>query len=583
MSGEAAPGRRRQRHGRRAPRRRRARARRPRPLRRSPCSATSRTATTTASCSRACSPAATSPRTSSSTRSRGTRSNGVDAARRRRASSAIDVRREAGRRRRRRSPSPTTRWSSPPAAAPFVPPIDGLRTEARHASRGVFVFRTLDDCERIMRARAKRADARVVIGGGLLGLEAARGLLNRGPRRPRRAPDAAPDGGAARRRRPAACSGAQLEQMGVHVHLENDRRRPCSATAHVDRRLRSRTASTLDCDLVVIAAGIRPNVDAGACAPASTSSAASSSATIWLPCRRRRTSTRSASAPSIAAASTAWWRRCGSRRSVLADRLTGRNPRRRVRGLEHVDQVEGAGRRPRGDGRQGAGRRRRRGRQLRGAVARHLQEADRPQQPAGRRHHHRRRRGRAGAAPGVRAKRLPLSRQPRRAALPVDRPRPSPPQTPDASRTRAQICNCNGVSKAQIVEAVLGGAAACRRSATRRGRAPAAARAGRKCRRSSSWPAGSRRSSVVGSRRRPQRAAGTLPTAGDMVVTLNKIERYKQEKDGLDIVSRRPALAHDGWEAIDDGDRERLKWAGVFFRRQTPGPLHDARPDVRTA
>ncbi len=27
----------------------------------------------------------------------------------------------------------------------------------------------------------------------------------------------------------------------------------------------------------------------------------------------------------------------------------------------------------------------------------------------------------------------------------------------------------------------------------------------------------------------------------------------------------------DGWEAIDESDRERLKWLGVFFRRQTPG------------
>ena len=30
-------------------------------------------------------------------------------------------------------------------------------------------------------------------------------------------------------------------------------------------------------------------------------------------------------------------------------------------------------------------------------------------------------------------------------------------------------------------------------------------------------------------------------------------------------------LASGGWEAITEGDRERLKWAGVFFRRQTPG------------
>jgi len=31
------------------------------------------------------------------------------------------------------------------------------------------------------------------------------------------------------------------------------------------------------------------------------------------------------------------------------------------------------------------------------------------------------------------------------------------------------------------------------------------------------------------------------------------------------------AGAQEGWEAIDEGDRERLKWVGVFFRKQTPG------------
>ena len=52
---------------------------------------------------------------------------------------------------------------------------------------------------------------------------------------------------------------------------------------------------------------------------------------------------------------------------------------------------------------------------------------------------------------------------------------------------------------------------------------------------------------------------------------MNKIEQFKSEKDGLDILPDVPRLARDGWEAIDEGDRERLKWVGVFFRRQTPG------------
>jgi len=52
---------------------------------------------------------------------------------------------------------------------------------------------------------------------------------------------------------------------------------------------------------------------------------------------------------------------------------------------------------------------------------------------------------------------------------------------------------------------------------------------------------------------------------------MNKIEEYKKEKDGLDVLADIPRYAEEGWEAITEGDRERLKWAGVFFRKQTPG------------
>src|SRR5687767_2419850 len=53
---------------------------------------------------------------------------------------------------------------------PFVPPMEGF------GGPGTFLFRTIDDCSRIADyAKASRRAA--VIGGGLLGLEAARGLL----------------------------------------------------------------------------------------------------------------------------------------------------------------------------------------------------------------------------------------------------------------------------------------------------------------------------------------------------------------------------------------------------------------------
>jgi ferredoxin-nitrite reductase len=53
----------------------------------------------------------------------------------------------------------------------------------------------------------------------------------------------------------------------------------------------------------------------------------------------------------------------------------------------------------------------------------------------------------------------------------------------------------------------------------------------------------------------------------------NPIEKYKAEKDGLDILQDIEELAaqHGGWETISPGDRERLKWIGTFFRKPTPG------------
>src|SRR3989337_1471640 len=52
---------------------------------------------------------------------------------------------------------------------------------------------------------------------------------------------------------------------------------------------------------------------------------------------------------------------------------------------------------------------------------------------------------------------------------------------------------------------------------------------------------------------------------------MTKIDEDQKEKDGLEILHDVPRYATEGWETITDGDKERLKWTGVFFRRQTPG------------
>ena len=52
---------------------------------------------------------------------------------------------------------------------------------------------------------------------------------------------------------------------------------------------------------------------------------------------------------------------------------------------------------------------------------------------------------------------------------------------------------------------------------------------------------------------------------------MNKIEELKALKDGLDVGADIPRYAELGVESIEEGDLDRLKWWGVFFRKQTPG------------
>jgi nitrite reductase (NADH) large subunit len=138
----------------------------------------------------------------------------------------------------------------------FIPPVEGLRSDEHDGYKaGVFVFRTLDDCDGIAKYAEKTKRA-VVIGGGLLGLEAARGLLNRGLETHvvhlmGHLMEVQLDGQAGRMLK------RSMEAMGVAVHLEKQTT-AILGNGHVTG-LRFKDGSTLDCDLVVISAGIRPN------------------------------------------------------------------------------------------------------------------------------------------------------------------------------------------------------------------------------------------------------------------------------------------------------------------------------------
>ena len=58
----------------------------------------------------------------------------------------------------------------------FIPPMAGSRSAGGELKPGVFGYRTVDDCAAIVEY-AKTAKVAVTIGGGLLGLEAARAMM----------------------------------------------------------------------------------------------------------------------------------------------------------------------------------------------------------------------------------------------------------------------------------------------------------------------------------------------------------------------------------------------------------------------
>ncbi|MBK1788953.1 FAD-dependent oxidoreductase [Prauserella cavernicola] len=64
-------------------------------------------------------------------------------------------------------------------STPWLPPVEGLTGEHGELAEGAVTFRSLGDCERILDAARVGAPV-AVLGGGLLGLEAARGLAGRG-------------------------------------------------------------------------------------------------------------------------------------------------------------------------------------------------------------------------------------------------------------------------------------------------------------------------------------------------------------------------------------------------------------------
>jgi len=140
---------------------------------------------------------------------------------------------------------------------PFVPPIQNLYRDDGSFKQGVFVFRTLDDCSEMI-AYAAHAHRVAVIGGGLLGLEAARGMLSRG--RTVHVIHLLSQIMNVQLDEPASeILRKTLETMGVHFHVNKNTvavrgGEQISGLVFAD-------GSELECDMCIISVGIRPNVE----------------------------------------------------------------------------------------------------------------------------------------------------------------------------------------------------------------------------------------------------------------------------------------------------------------------------------
>jgi len=124
----------------------------------------------------------------------------------------------------------------------IVPPLPGLE----HA----LTFRTLDDCRSIL-DRLDGAGTALVLGGGLLGLEAARGLAGRGLK-----VDVVHAVGHLMERQLDPSASRVLERtltdLGITVHLN------ARAIAGGSDRLELEDGRVLIADLLVVACGVRP-------------------------------------------------------------------------------------------------------------------------------------------------------------------------------------------------------------------------------------------------------------------------------------------------------------------------------------
>jgi len=461
-------------------------------------------------------------------------------------------------------------------SVPFIPAIRGTD------KRGVFTFRNIEDTEGMIRWAAKY-DRAVVIGGGLLGLEAARGLTNRGM-----AVTVVHRMGHLMEQQLDASAGdilkKEIEKMGIQVFL-NDTAEEIFGEERVEAICLS-TGEILETDMILIATGIRPNITLAQAVGLAVNRGIlvddyleSSIPGIFAvgECIEHRGKTYGLIGPIIEQA------------KVVACSITGEH-RRSYQGSVSTTTLKVAGIHltsigdflATGEGSEELV-------YMDAGVAVYKKLVIRDHRVVGAIF--------LGETTGshkvqdlilegkdvsaIRSQLL-LNQVEAEAAMPVTR----------TMEDSATICNCMSVTKGEIVAAILKDGCTtqeqisqCTKAATGCttcaplveeilkdilgvavvGSRPARSVLGRS--------GGQRMTEVAGSASAspPWRAQAPLPQGASAPLPMNKIEQFKQEKDGLDVLEDLYRYAKEGWEKITEGDIQRLKWYGLFLRNPTPG------------
>ncbi|PJZ71205.1 nitrite reductase (NAD(P)H) [Leptospira perolatii] len=133
-------------------------------------------------------------------------------------------------------------------SSPFVPTFEGVDKQ------GVFVYRTIEDLDKILEY-GKGIQKAAVLGGGLLGLEAAKALVDMGKKThvvefasrlmPRQLDEAG-----------SSILKSKIEELGVTIHLDTQTEKALGDSKI--EGLQFKDGSNLEIGMLVISAGIRP-------------------------------------------------------------------------------------------------------------------------------------------------------------------------------------------------------------------------------------------------------------------------------------------------------------------------------------